>query len=182
MHIDWMRGEMRGAAIRASQKQLRDMRARFANSQAAALMPGDTLLYRVQWFEPQEATEEGRLNWGVTTLEAGRVGDEYFMTQGHFHVDESRAEFYTVASGEGMLVLMDRERRTWAEQMRPGTLHAIDGRHAHRVVNTGADPLIFWACWPGDAGHDYQSIVEHGFGARVLLREGTAQLVPEPQQ
>ena len=181
MHIDWLRGEMEGAAIRTSEKLLGEMYARFADRDAAEHMPADTRLYRVRWFQPENATEAGRLNWGVTVLEPGRVGDEYFMTQGHFHADPSRAEFYTVASGEGMLVLMDRERRTWAEAMRPGTLHAIDGRDAHWVVNTGAEPLIFWACWPGDAGYDYQSIVEHGFGARVRLRDGKAQLIPEPQ-
>jgi glucose-6-phosphate isomerase len=32
--------------------------------------------------------------------------------------------------------------------------------------------LLFWACWPSDAGHDYASIRTAGFGARVLLRSG----------
>jgi glucose-6-phosphate isomerase len=182
MQIDWMHGEMLGHAVRTSHKLLGDMRQRFADHEAAERMPAETLLYRVRWFQPENANEPGRLNWGVTVLEPGRVGDEYFMTQGHFHADPSRAEFYTVASGEGMLVLMDRARRTWAESMRPGTLHAIDGSHAHRVVNTGDVPLIFWACWPGDAGYDYQSIVEHGFGARVRMCNGIPQLVPEVQE
>ena len=35
-----------------------------------------------------------------------------------------------------MLILMDRERNTWAERMMPGSLHYIPGGVAHRVANT----------------------------------------------
>jgi glucose-6-phosphate isomerase len=62
--------------------------------------------------------------------------------------------------------------------MAPGTLHSISGRHAHRVANVGHEPLIFWACWGSDAGYDYATIREHGFGARVVERDGRPALVP----
>ena len=36
-------------------------------------------------------------------------------------------------------------------------------RVAHRVANIGYSVLSFAACWPSDAGHDYQVILENGF-------------------
>jgi len=56
--------------------------------------------------------------------------------------------------------------------MSPGSLHYIRGQYAHRVVNVGGEPLLFWACWPSDAGYDYESVAERGFGARVVERNG----------
>jgi glucose-6-phosphate isomerase len=58
--------------------------------------------------------------------------------------------------------------------MKPGSLHYIPGRVAHRVVNTGSVPLRFVACWPSDAGHDYEIAGGKGLGARVLQRNGEA--------
>jgi len=78
-----------------------------------------------------------------------------------------------------MLVLMDENRNTWAEPMAAGSLHYIDGQHAHRAVNTGDTPLIFWACWPTDAGYDYATIRERGFGARVLCINGRPEMVTQ---
>jgi glucose-6-phosphate isomerase len=129
-------------------------------------------IYRVRWWAPVNAGTEGGLFWGVTVLEPGKVGDEYFMTHGHFHADPTRAEFYATVSGAGMLIRMDSERKTWGESMTPGTLHYIRGEHAHRVANIGSEPLVFWACWGSDAGYDYGTIAKRGFGARLVERNG----------
>jgi glucose-6-phosphate isomerase, archaeal len=45
------------------------------------------------------------------------------------------------------------------------------------VANTGSEPLIFWARWGSDAGYDYASIAERGFGARLVERDGQPVLV-----
>ncbi|MGA2806551.1 MAG: glucose-6-phosphate isomerase family protein, partial [Terracidiphilus sp.] len=99
-------------------------------------------------------------------------------THGHFHLKRDRGEYYGTIGGKGMLVLMDQDRVTTADVMFPGSLHFIAGGIAHRVVNTGDEPLLFWACWPSDAGHDYGSIKAEGFGARVLYRDGGPVLIP----
>ena len=78
--------------------------------------------------------------------------------------------------GEGMLILMDRERNTWAERMMPGSLHYIPGGVAHRVANTGNSVLSFAACWPSDAGHNYEEIANKGFSARLVEVDGTPKL------
>lgn len=66
------------------------------------------------------------------------------------------------------MILMSADYETRMEPMSPGSLHFIPPKTAHRVANTGTGPLRFVACWPSDAGHDYESIRKHGFGARLL--------------
>jgi glucose-6-phosphate isomerase len=142
-------------------------------------MSENAVVYRVQWIEPVSQGTPGDLFWGSTIIEPGRVGDEYFMTHGHFHSRRDRGEYYGTIGGKGLLVLMDDSRATRADAMIPGSLHFIAGGLAHRVVNTGDEPLLFWACWPSDAGHDYASIKAGGFGARILLRDGKPAVVHE---
>ena len=78
---------------------------------------------------------------------------------------------------EVMHFQFDRDRKTWMEPMSPGSTHDIDGHHAHRVVNTGDEPLIFLVSWMSDCGHDYQSIKAEGFGKRVVKGPDGPQLV-----
>jgi glucose-6-phosphate isomerase len=108
------------------------------------------------------------------------VGDEYFITKGHFHAEKSRGEFYLTVEGTGALILMDKARRTVFEPMSAGTLHYIPSRTAHRVANTGRSRLTFLACWPSDAGHDYDTIQHQGFSARLRNVGGVPILVEEP--
>ena len=115
--------------------------------------------------------------WGVTVLQPGKVGDEYFMTHGHFHADRTRAEYYATVAGKGILLRMDDQRKTWGEEMSPGSLHYLNGQHAHRVVNVSDEPLVFWACWGSDAGYDYGTIRDCGFGSRVVEKGGQPVIV-----
>ncbi len=166
----WDSGRLQGESVSTSRKTLGQVRGLYLHGSASTL-DDDTVLYTVEWLAPGGLTE-GSLLWGCTHLNPGRVGDEYFMTHGHYHAISSRAEYYLPVSGSGVLLRMERDGRTWAEEMIAGKVHYIDGRHAHRVVNTGLEPLIFWACWPGDAGYDYASIAETGFGLRVVEHDG----------
>jgi glucose-6-phosphate isomerase, archaeal len=175
--LEWALGLMRGGPVAESAKKLSDLGKIFHDQSACAAMDPEREVYRVRWWAPVSAGSEGGLFWGVTLLEPGKVGDEYFMTHGHFHANATRAEYYAAVSGRGMLIRMDEQRRTWGEAMAPGSLHYIRGTHAHRVANTGSEPLIFWACWGSDAGYDYASIAERGFGARLVERDGQPAFV-----
>lgn len=99
------------------------------------------------------------------------------MTRGHWHVIRNRAEVYGTVKGTGKLVLMDRAGRTWFEDMTPGSLHYVAGEVAHRIVNSGDVPLRVIACWPSDAGHDYEVAGGRGFGARIIEEQGAPVLV-----
>jgi glucose-6-phosphate isomerase len=52
--------------------------------------------------------------------------------------------------------------------MEHGTVAYVPPRWAHRTVNTGDEPFVFFAVYPGQAGHDYGAIEETGFTQRVL--------------
>lgn len=79
--------------------------------------------------------------------------------------------------GKGALILMNRDRETWIEPMEPGSTHDIDGRFAHRVANTGDEPLVFLVAWMSDCGHDYESIRVQGFGQRLINVAGQPTLL-----
>ncbi|MGC2162669.1 MAG: glucose-6-phosphate isomerase family protein [Silvibacterium sp.] len=177
-HVDWLHGRLEGSFVQERKKTFSQLRRLFQNAASDGIDP-NTVVYRVRWWEPVPPNTEGGLFWGVTEVEAGQVGGEYFMTQGHFHAKRDRAEYYGTIEGFGMLILMNKKRETWAEVMSPGSLHYIPGGIAHRVANTGDMPLSFWACWPSDAGHDYAAIEFEGFGARMMNCDGSPALVPE---
>jgi glucose-6-phosphate isomerase len=172
--IDWMSGRLQVPGMRSSEKKLGQLKAVFHDKEAFQKMDPETIVYRVWWWEPVPAGTEGGLFWGGTEIQPGCVGDEYFMTHGHRHAIIDRAEFYGTTVGQGMLVLCDESGRTWAEEMKAGSLHYIAGGVAHRVVNTGKTPLRFVACWPSDAGHDYETASGKGLGAKVVQRNGEA--------
>ena len=160
-------GELDGRAVDASTRTLGQLQGVFADEAARAAMDQDTLVYRVLRHQAVEEGTDGGLFFGTSFVQPGRVGDEYFMTRGHFHSRIDAAEYYWCIAGEGVLVLMDESRRCWGERLEPGTVHYIPGRVAHRLANTGEAELCVGACWPADAGHDYTSIAERGFSARV---------------
>lgn len=163
-------------------RSLKDIHSIFKNQSSYEKMDPNQVAYTVQYWLPVKEGTEGGLFWGTTNLHPGKVGGEYFMTKGHFHSNASRAEFYWGVQSKGALILMDENRNTWVEEMYPGSLHYIPGSVAHRVANIGDGILIFGACWPSDSGHDYASIAENGFSARLMEVDGKPVLIKEDEQ
>jgi glucose-6-phosphate isomerase, archaeal len=180
VNVDFSTGALSGASLIQSTRTLGDLGGIFADQAAYGALDPSQVVYRVQAFQPVSADTEGGLFWGATFLESGMVGDEYFMTAGHFHTKRNRAEYYSTVAGRGALILMDEARNSRVEWMAPGSTHYIPGDTAHRVANTGDTLLSFLACWPSDAGHDYATIRESGFSARLRVRDGQPTLVPQP--
>ena len=175
--MDWKKGLLSGTPIQESVKTLGQLKDIFMNERAREAMDPNTVIYRVQAWCPVPQGTQGAQFWGTTVIEPGLVDNEYFMTHGHFHEKRNRTEYYATIEGEGGLILMDDSRKTWMEPMSPGTVHFIPPNVAHRVANSGTIPLRLVACWPSDAGHDYDVIRKHGFSARLLRVNGRASLV-----
>ncbi len=169
--------KMKGEPIINQIRSLKDIAGIFHDQQAMGEMDPETTAYTVQSWLPVAEGTPGGLFFGVSTIFPGKVGNEYFMTKGHFHEKSDRAEFYWGVQGKGMLLFMDRDRNTWAEEVFPGSLHYIGSEIAHRLANTGDANLVVGACWPSDAGHNYEEIAKKGFSARLLEVEGSAILV-----
>lgn len=171
-------GELTGHCIQEQRRTLADLQGVFLDEPARQSMNQSQLVYQVQLYQPVPDGTSGGLFFGNTTIQPGRVGDEYFMTKGHFHARRQCAEYYWCLRGQGALILMDESRRCWMQAMSAGSLHYIPANTAHRTVNTGDEALIFGACWPADAGHDYQTIAKRGFSARLRCVEDRPVLVP----
>ncbi len=170
---------LKGSSIVTKHRRITDMEGVFQDQKTYEKMDPEQIVYTVQAWLPVPEGTPGGLFFGTTKLMPGKVGNEYFMTKGHFHTLSDRAEFYWGVQGKGMLILMDGERNTWAEEMCPGSLHYIPAHVAHRVANVGDSTLIFGACWPSDAGHDYTKIADYGFSARILEIDGKSVLIEE---
>ncbi|MDR1602252.1 MAG: cupin domain-containing protein [Tannerella sp.] len=169
--------QLSGEGVEHVARTIRDLKGIFYDEAARSAMPQNTVAYEVKSFLPVPEGTPGGLYFGITYLYPGKVGDEYFMTKGHFHACSDRAEFYWGLTGEGMLIFMNEQRRVWAERMSPGTLHYIPGGVAHRVANTGSNLLSFAACWPSDAGHNYAEIADSGFACRLIEKNGSPTLI-----
>lgn len=170
--VDWTSGSLAGEGVDEAVKTVGQLAGIFHDHRAWSDMNPETEVYRVRFWRPVPEGTTGGLFWGSTVLQPGHVGDEYFMTHGHFHEIRDRAEIYATVKGSGAMLLMDEDENTWSQTMTPGTVHYIPGRIAHRVVNTGSEPLVFLASWPSDAGHDYATIRTKGFGKRMVSRDG----------
>jgi len=175
--VTFMNSQLSGPEVIHKVKNLIELDGIFENQKEFQNMNGDLVAYEVDAWHPVPNGTEGGLFFGLTHLYPGVVGDEYFMTKGHFHAIENRAEYYWGIEGEGILLLMDRQRNTRAEYMFPGSLHYIPGHTAHRVVNTGKIILRFGACWPSDAGYNYDVIARQGFSKRVKQVDNKPMLI-----
>lgn len=169
--------KLTGENIDRITRQLKDLGDIFSDKAAFAAMDGETVVYDVESSFPVPHNTEGGLFYGITYIHPGKVGNEYFMTKGHFHSIRNRAEYYCTIEGDGMLILMDAEGVTRAEKMVPGSIHYIPGDTAHRTANVGDTVLSFSAFWPADAGHDYEIISKNGFSKILVEHNGTPELV-----
>lgn len=179
IRMDFSNGTLSGAPIEEILRTAGDLAGVFRDQAAFRQLAPDTVIYRVQSVMPVKEGTPGGLFWGTTVIEPGQVGDEYFMTKGHFHALRDRSEYYVTTCGEGALILMDADRHTRFEPMLPSSVHYIPAHTAHRVANIGKAPLSFFACWPSDAGYDYVTILREGFSARLRCVDGKPLLVPE---
>lgn len=175
--VNYLTGYMQGDGVSQSSRSLADLKNVFENEDARAGMDQQTIVYDVQSHAAVPEGTTGGLFFGTSNVMPGQVGDEYFMTKGHYHARKECAEYYWCIEGTGALILMDESGRCWFEEMSPGSLHYIPGFVAHRLANTGDVPLRVGACWSSDAGHDYATIAEHGFTARLKNVNGVPTLV-----
>jgi len=176
LFFDGKTGAMRGDSVIHGETRLKKLSGIFADTEAFNRMDPETLVYEVDMCQCAGEIEGGLL-FGVSTIYPGRVGNEFFMTRGHFHNIRNRAEFYWGISGWGMLLLMEENGNTRLEEVSAGSLHYIPGNAAHRLINTGSSELKVGACWPSDSGHDYETILRDGFNTRVMLKENCSAAV-----
>lgn len=110
----------------------------------------------------------------ITTVSAGNISGELFMTKGHQHPDP-QGEIYFGLAGEGGVIMFDGKETKWIE-VTVGRIAYIPPTWAHRSVNTGTSDYQFLAVYPGSAGHDYQWVLDNGMGLRAFFENGKLNL------
>jgi glucose-6-phosphate isomerase len=140
---------------------------------------GNRLIYEVQAADLPEV--EGQILYCTTTIYPGKIGAEYHMTKGHYHLKRDRAEVYLGTAGQGYLLLQQEGSAIRSIPMCTGTAAYVPANWAHRTVNTGDEPFIFFAAWPGDAGHDYGTIEQKGFAMALVEHLGKPTLINNPK-
>jgi len=157
-------------------RRLRDIRAIYQDVPAGL---DDVVVYRVHHMPVPETPSQ--IQTSTTVLEAGTVGAEYFMTKGHFHEVRERSEVYVGLSGEGLLLMASEAGDHRVLEMREGTIAYVPGGWAHRSANTGSEPLVFFAAFVGDAGHDYETVAARGFPILAVTGAQGPEIVANPR-
>ncbi len=154
------------------------MRGHYADPAALedSIAHGDPLHYEV--CEKNVPQERGHLMFCISTTYPGVVGEECYMTKGHYHEVPEMAEIYLCLGGEGyMLMKLPSGEAAW-EKFQPGRMVYVPPFWAHRSVNTGVVPLVSLCIYPAEAGHNYGDIEKEGFSLRVFKRGGQVRIVP----
>jgi glucose-6-phosphate isomerase len=164
-------GLMEGGAL--IERRLSQLRGAFADEAAyeQALAQADPVIYTVSAIEPAQG--EGQLHYALGMIKPGRIGVEYYLTKGHLHAWRATAECYIGLSGEGVMLLEDESSgESRLLPLKPNSIVYVPGFTAHRTINTGETPLIYWGIYPAGAGHDYGAIAERNFREVVVAVDG----------
>ncbi len=165
----------------SSKRHLSQMRGMYADEVAteALIKNGDPLVY--EFYEMGAPETAGDLAFGTSITYPGKVGNEYFMTKGHFHTILETGEVYYCLSGEGYMLLENPEGDWSAQKLSAGMTVYVPQRYAHRSINTGNVPLVTVFCFRGDAGHDYGTIETKGYRKLIVEKDGKPEVIDNPK-
>jgi len=180
MYLDFKLGELK-PNDRINIRKLSDMKGMFidTDSELKILKKEDPMIY--SFSERILPEENGYLQLAVTNINPGKIGQEYFMTKGHYHKRPDTSEVYIGLEGEGYLLTQTKEGEFEYMIIKPGTVAYIPPYWGHRMVNIGSKPFIFFAVYSGDAGHNYGDIERTGFVKVVIEKDGKPVLIDNPR-
>ena len=164
------------------QRRLSDMKGIFFDEVAydEHVKKEDILVY--EFFDIGVPDSEKEIAYGTSITYPGKVGDEYFMTKGHFHTVLDTAEVYYCLRGHGYMLMENPEGDWEARELSPGMALYVPRRYAHRSVNISSmDPLVTFYAFPGNAGHDYGTIETRGFRKLIVERNGKPEIIDNPR-
>lgn len=169
-------------SIPSTKRMLSQMKDMYCDRDAAdaLIKSGDPLVY--EFYSLPAPEHPGDLSFGTSITYPGRVGNEYYMTKGHFHSILDTAEVYYALSGQGMMLMESPEGDVDLKPLKPGVALYVPKRYAHRTVNVGSVPFVSFFVYRADAGHDYGTIETKGFRKLVVRGEdGEPTLIDNPK-
>ena len=163
-------------------RHLSAMKGIFADETAYAkhLEDEDVLVY--EFFDMGVPESAHDVAYGTSITYPGKVGDEYFMTKGHFHTVLDTAEVYYCLRGHGYMMMENPEGEWEARELTPGMALYVPKRYAHRSINISpSEPLVTFFAFPAHAGHNYGTIETQGFRKLIVEREGKPLIIDNPK-
>jgi glucose-6-phosphate isomerase len=161
------------------QRRLSDMKDMYYDSEAVEdLINENPLIY--EYYDLGAPEHEGDLAFGTSIVYPGKVGNEYFMTKGHFHSILDTAEVYFCLRGKGCMMMESPEGDWDVQELTPGKALYVPKRYAHRSINIGNEPLITFFAFRADAGHDYGTIESKGFRKLIVETDGKMEIINNP--
>jgi glucose-6-phosphate isomerase len=176
IHLDFKTGELT-PHDRTNMRKLSDMKGMFLDTEAERriLQKDNPIIY--SFSEKILPEENGHLQLATTSIHPGKIGDEYFMTKGHYHRRPDTSEVYLGLEGKGCLLIQTVQGDFESIDIEPGVMAYIPPYWGHRMVNTGSIPFVFFAVYPGDAGHNYGDIERTGFVKILVEKDGKPLLL-----
>jgi len=175
--IDLDRGLLKGYNDE-TMRRLSDLKSFFYDARAVEEIlekEEDPVIYEVYSYRPLQ--EEGGLSFGVTVLHSGKIGNEYYMTKGHFHKKVETAEIYIGLKGKGYLLMQTKDGDATIMRIDRGTVAFVPPYWAHRTINVGDEEFVFMYTFPSDAGYDYATIEKTGFSKIVVEKDGKPVII-----
>lgn len=168
-------------SVSSTKRKLSAMKGMYLDDSAftKAVLEGDTLVY--EFFELGAPNDSGDLAFGTSITYPGKVGDEYFMTKGHFHTILETAEVYWCIRGHGLMLMENPEGDWKLSELVPGKVVYVPKRYAHRSINIGTEPFTTFFVFRADAGHDYGSIETRGYRKLVIEKDGKPEVIDNPK-
>ena len=124
------------------------------------------IAYEVTDYKP--SANAGDMIIGVTRMEPGKVGREYFMTRGHIHARPNRPEMYYGEAGHGVMLLESPAGDIRTVELRARSMCYVPPYWIHRSVNVGSEVLVMTFAYPADSGQDY-GIIDQAGGMRSRI-------------
>lgn len=171
-YVDIVAGQLKGATNRYV-KTYRDLDGLYEDAEAYAKVVterGDAVAYEVTDYKP--SANAGDIIIGVTRMEPGKVGREYYMTRGHIHARPNRPEMYYGESGHGVMLLESPAGDVRTIEIGPRTMCYVPPFWIHRSVNVGSEPLVMTFAYPADSGQDYDIIAKAGGMKSRIVDDG----------
>ena len=165
----------------STKRYLSQMKNMYYDTAAAEKMveEGDPVIY--EFYELGTPAHPGNLAFGTSITYPGKVGNEYFMTKGHFHTILDTSEVYFTLQGKGFMLMENPEGDVRLETLQPGVALYVPRRYAHRTINAGNVPLITFFTFRGDAGHDYGTIETKGYRKLLVEQGGFPRMIDNPR-
>lgn len=167
---------------KSTRRMLSNMRGIYLDNtaQEKILEKDDVCVY--EFYELGIPEKPSELAFGTTILYPGKVGNEYFMTKGHFHEKLETAEIYYCTKGHGYLLMEDLEGKVEIQEMTSGISVYVPPNFAHRSINVSkTEPFIMFFVFRADAGHDYKTIETKGFRKLVIEEDEKPVIIDNPK-